>query len=144
MNLFCRAAVGPCGESQKHRIAQEVEIRLEARRTQSCSEIDRKCTLHQSTDQMTKSSRKGIFLTARLDLIQLHLLEKNKLSVHSKNIYMNNLCYETVRAYLNASCLSLPRGFYSLQNLRSKELIFLTHKNRHLQSAKSVHLHPFL
>lgn len=80
-NLFCRAAVGPCRESQKHGVAQEVEIRLEPRSTQSSSEIDRKRTLHQSTDQMTKSSGQRIFLRARFDLIQFHLWDKNKLRI---------------------------------------------------------------
>lgn len=83
-NLFCWPTVGTCGEGQKHRVTQEVKIRLKAWCTQSCSKIHRQCTLYQSTNQMTKGSCEWILLTARFNLVQLHLLEENEISATLK------------------------------------------------------------
>lgn len=71
--LLSWASVSPCRKGQENRVSQECKVGLESWRTQPCPKVNRKCTLHQSADEMTESSGQRILLTTGLDLIQLHL-----------------------------------------------------------------------
>lgn len=76
--LLSWAAICSGGEGEEHGVPQEGQVGLEPRHTQPRPQVDRQAALNQSADQLTEGSCQGVFLTARLDLIQLHLRAKDK------------------------------------------------------------------
>lgn len=61
------------GEGQEHRVAQEVQVGLEAWHAKAGPQINRHAALDQRADQMAEATRQRVLLAARLNLIQLHL-----------------------------------------------------------------------
>lgn len=71
--LLSRTTISSGREGEEHRVTQEVQVRLETWDAQPGAQINRQAALHECADQVTEGSSQRVLLTARLDLIQLHL-----------------------------------------------------------------------
>lgn len=79
--LLSWTSICSSGEREEHRVTQEVQIRLKAWHTQACPQINRQAALNQCADQMAEASGQWVLLTARFNLIQLHLKAKKVLNL---------------------------------------------------------------
>lgn len=117
--LLSSSAVGSGGEGKENSVTQEGQVGLESWRTEPRPQVDGQGALDQCADELTEGSGQRILLTARLNLIQLHLRGARR---KVTNRYMcTSKQHMQAKSHLNPSSLFLSRGPHCLKNLHRNE-----------------------